>query len=169
MILQSLEKYYKRISGVGQEGFQQQGISFIIVLNKEGDFAGLLDTREGEGKKKMARSFLVPKVVKKSVNIAANLLWGTPAYVLGRPKPDKKKDAEKLLERAKEQQANFLDKITMTKPSELGYDDKGYILPKLNIVPIYSLNLRRIIFCFFPTKKPSNDKSNDLIPFLDIS
>ncbi|MBU0599412.1 type I-C CRISPR-associated protein Cas8c/Csd1 [bacterium] len=111
MILQSLERYYERISGVGQEGFQQQGIPFIIVLNKEGDFAGLLDTREGEGKKKMARSFLVPKVVKKSVNIAANLLWGTPAYVLGRPRPDKKKDAEKLLERAKKQQANFLDKI----------------------------------------------------------
>jgi len=111
MILQALEKYYERMPTAATEGFQKQEIPFIIVLNRRGDFAGLMDTREGEGKKKRARPFLVPKAVKKSVNIAANLLWGTPAYVLGRPKPDKKKDAEKLLERAKEQQLSFLDKI----------------------------------------------------------
>ena len=111
MILQALTKYYERIPTAATEGFQKQEIPFIIVLNRQGGFAGLVDTREGEGKKKRARPFLVPKAVKKSVNIAANLLWGTPAYVLGRPKPDKKKDAEKLLERAKEQQLSFLDKI----------------------------------------------------------
>lgn len=111
MILQALTKYYERIPTAATEGFQKQEIPFIIVLNRQGCFAGLVDTREGEGKKKSARTFLVPKAVKKSVNIAANLLWGTPAYVLGSPKPDKKKDVEKLLERAKEQQSSFLDKI----------------------------------------------------------
>ena len=100
MILQALAKYYERMPTAAQEGFQQQAIPFVITLNRQGNFVGLMDTREGDGKKKRARSFLVPKAVKKSVNIAANLLWGTPAYVLGRPKPDKK-DYQKLFERAK--------------------------------------------------------------------
>ncbi len=125
MILQALTKYYERIPTAATEGFQQQAIPFVITLNRQGNFAGLMDTRKGEGKKKMARSFLVPKAVKKSVNIAANLLWGTPAYVLGRPKPDKKKDAEKLLKRAKEQQASFLDKIKEVFSDNLS--DEGII------------------------------------------
>lgn len=114
MILQSLAKYYERIPGVAQEGFQQQGIPFIIVLNRQGDYVGLLDTREGEGKKKTARSFIVPKAVKKTSGIAANLLWDNPAYIVGRPKPDKKKDMDSLLERAKDLQKSFLNKIVET-------------------------------------------------------
>lgn len=114
MILQALAKYYERIPGVAQEGFQQQGIPFIIVLNSQGDFKGLLDTREGEGKKKTARPFMVPQAVKRASGIAANLLWDNPAYVLGRPKPDKKKDMNSLLERAKDQQRSFLDRIVGT-------------------------------------------------------
>jgi len=114
VILQALAKYYERIPGVAQEGFQQQGIPFIIVLNSQGDFKGLLDTREGEGKKKTARPFMVPKAVKRASGIAANLLWDNPAYVLGRPKPDKKKDMNSLLERAKDQQRSFLDRIVET-------------------------------------------------------
>ena len=114
MILQALAKYYERIPTAATEGFQNQEIPFIIVLNRKGDFAGLLDTREGDGKKKKARSFLVPKAVKKSVNIAANLLWGTCAYVLGRPKPDKTKDYQKLSERAKDQQNAFIECIKKT-------------------------------------------------------
>lgn len=124
MILQALTKYYnERMPDAAQEGFQQQDVPFVITLNRQGDFVGLIDTREGDGKKKKARSFLVPKAVKKSVNIAANLLWGTPAYVLGHPKPDKKKDAGKLLKRAKEQQASFIGRIKetfSTAPADAG-------------------------------------------------
>jgi CRISPR-associated protein Csd1 len=123
MILQALAKYYERISGVAQEGFQLQSIPFVIVLNRQGDFAGLLDTREGEGKKKTARSFMVPKAVKRASGIAANLLWDNPAYVLGRPKPDKKKNMDSLLERAKDQQRSFFDRIAETfsdNPSDEG-------------------------------------------------
>lgn len=141
MILQALTKYYERIPTAATEGFQKQEIPFIIVLNRQGGFAGLVDTPEGEGKKKRARPFLIPKAVKKSVNIAANLLWGTPAYVLGRPKPDKKKDAEKLLERAKEQQASFLDKIKGTFSYNLS--DEGvaaviYFLEKKNYENLFA-------------------------------
>lgn len=116
MILQALESYYRRIaedkdSGVAPEGFQKQAIPFLILLDDDGRFKGMQDTRQVEGKKKIARIFTVPKAVKKSVNIAANLLWGTPAYVLGRPKPDKKKDNDKLTERAEKQQRSFIEKI----------------------------------------------------------
>lgn len=124
MILQALTKYYQRISqskdsDVAQEGFQKQGIPFLIVLNPAGHFVGLQDTRQGEGKKKKARSFIVPKAVKKTSGIAANLLWDNPAYVLGCPKPDKKKDFQTLLERAKEQHQRFIETIKESLTSSL--------------------------------------------------
>ncbi len=114
MILQALAKYYERIPIAAQEGFQRQEIPFIIVLTRQGDVAGLIDTREGDEKKKKGRSFLVSKAVKRSSGIASNLLWDNPAYVMGRPKPDKNKDSGKLLSRAKEQQESFLKKIKDT-------------------------------------------------------
>lgn len=121
MILQALEAYYRRISmdegsEVAPEGFQKQAIPFIIVLDDQGMFKGLQDTRHGEGKKKIARKFTVPKVVKRASGIEANLLWDNPAYVLGRPKPDKKKDKEKQIKRAMEQHQSFIAKIKNTFP-----------------------------------------------------
>ena len=111
MILQALARYYERMSDVAGEGFQNQAISFIISLNKKGDFVGLQDIREGEGKKKKGQPRLVPKAIKRTIKPAANLLWDNPAYVLGRPKPDKKKNIKDLIERAKEQQALFIEHI----------------------------------------------------------
>ena len=52
MILQALAKYYERMPTAAQEGFQQQAIPFVITLNRQGNFVGLMDTREGDGKKK---------------------------------------------------------------------------------------------------------------------
>lgn len=114
MILQALKKYYDRIPDAAEEGFQLQEIPFIIVLNKQGECIALYDTREGEGKKKKGRSFSVPKTVKRSSGISANLLWDNTAYVLGRPKPDKKKDINELLKRAEDQHKSFLDRIKDT-------------------------------------------------------
>jgi CRISPR-associated protein Csd1 len=79
VILQALAKYYERIPGVAQEGFQQQGIPFIIVLNSQGDFKGLLDTRKGEGKKKTARPFIVlgnprPQMMANS-RASSGVIW----------------------------------------------------------------------------------------------
>lgn len=121
MILQALASYYWRIaedkdSGIAPEGFQKQAIPFIIILDTDGRFKGLQDTRQGEGKKKIALIFTVPKAVKRASGIEANLLWDNIAYVFGRPKPDKKKDNEKLAERAKEQQENFVANIKGTFP-----------------------------------------------------
>jgi len=123
MILQALAGYYRRMSeesgtDLAPEGFEKKGIPFVIVLDDNGDFLGMDDTREGEGKKKVARTFTVPKGVKKTSGIAANLFWDTPAYVLGRPKPDAKKDAAILEARAQEQLQCFQAKIREDFPEQ---------------------------------------------------
>ena len=83
MILQALHDYYDRKSadpesGLAQPGFEWKEIPFIIELDARGNPIQIEDTRESEGKKKRARSFLVPQGVKRAVNVAANLLWTMP-------------------------------------------------------------------------------------------
>lgn len=128
MILQALSGYYHRLrtegmTEVAEEGFQKQAIPFLVILNRQGHFVGLTDTRSGEGKKKAARAFTVPKGVKKTSGIAANLLWDVPGYVFGRPKPDPKKDASKLTQRAMEQHRAFIANIRECLLGAL--DDEG--------------------------------------------
>ncbi|MEK7273626.1 MAG: type I-C CRISPR-associated protein Cas8c/Csd1, partial [Candidatus Desantisbacteria bacterium] len=132
MILQALAKYYERIPTAAKEGFQQQEIPFVIILNRQGDFVDLIDTRSGEGKNKRTRSFIVPKAVKKTSGIAANLLWDNPSYVMGRPKSDKKKDLNELLERAKEQQKSFITRITETFSDDLSDEGINAVVTFLN-------------------------------------
>jgi len=88
VILQSLYEYYQRKaadpeSGIAPEGFEWKEIPFVVVIDVQGKFVTLEDTREGDGKKKRARRFLVPAAEKKSVNIKANLLWDNVEYALG--------------------------------------------------------------------------------------
>ncbi len=88
MILQALKEYYDRKaadpdSGIAPEGWEKKEIPFVIIIDKKGDFVKIEDTREGEGKKKRARSFIVPQGVKKTSGVAANLLWDVAGYVFG--------------------------------------------------------------------------------------
>jgi CRISPR-associated protein Csd1 len=88
MILQALTAYYDRLSREGAvqaTGFQEKEIPWVIELDAEGRFVALLQTGGENGR---GRKFVVPAEVKKSVNIAANLLWDNPEYVLGLPRPD---------------------------------------------------------------------------------
>ena len=99
MILQALHDYYqrktespdpsRRLAAFGRE---DKEIPFIFELTPDGKLAGIKDTRTGIGNKKVAARFLVPKGVKKTSGVAANLLWDTAEYVLGMP------DAKKLVE-----------------------------------------------------------------------
>jgi CRISPR-associated protein Csd1 len=100
MILQALNEYYERkfahqddtagaSVSIAPRGFENKEIPFVLVLDKSGALVQIEDTRNGEGKKKQARSFLLPQSAKKSVNVAANLLWGNAEYVLGIPDPKK--------------------------------------------------------------------------------
>jgi CRISPR-associated protein Csd1 len=88
MILHALKEYYERkaadpSSQMAPEGFEWKEIPFVIVIDKEGNFIQIEDTREGGGKEKRAKIFLVPQAVKRSSGIAANFFWDNPAYVLG--------------------------------------------------------------------------------------
>lgn len=90
MILQALHDYYQRkqrdpdpARRLPAYGFEDKEIPFIIELDADGTLLGLKDTRQLEGKKKVAARFLVPQGVKKTSGVAANLLWDTAEYVLG--------------------------------------------------------------------------------------
>ncbi len=84
MILQALYDYYQRkAADLAPEGFEWKEIPFVIVIDNDGNFVALEDTREGEGKKKRAKVFLVPIAEKKTVGVKANLLWDNVEYALG--------------------------------------------------------------------------------------
>ena len=74
MILHALTDYYLRLkkdglADVAIEGFQKQPIPFVVVVNREGRFVSILDTRSGDGKKKIARQFTVPKGLKRPAGL----------------------------------------------------------------------------------------------------
>ena len=99
MILQALADYYRRKQAdpdpsqrLPAYGFEEKELPFILEIDAAGRLVQILDTRSGEGKKKTAQRFLVPKAVKKTSGVAANLLWDTAEYVLGidtRGKPER--------------------------------------------------------------------------------
>lgn len=110
MILQALYEYYQRKaalpdSHIAPEGWQWKEIPFIIVLDNNGRFITIEDMREGEGKKKRAKPFLVPAEVKRTRGIKANLLWDNIEYVFGVLTPDNEEKAKK---------ANKIDKENIT-------------------------------------------------------
>lgn len=109
MILQALNEYYLRKtrmpdSGLAPPGFEYKALPFLIVLSADGEFVGFDDTREGEGKKKVAKTYLVPQTIKRSSGVAANLLWDHPGYVFGIDNKGKP-------ERAREQHMAFIEAI----------------------------------------------------------
>ena len=93
MILQSLYEYYLRkaedpSSNMAPEGWEWKEIPFIAVISTQGRFVALKDTREQQGNKKRARSFLVPTLGEKKGNgLKANLLWENIEYCFGLPVP----------------------------------------------------------------------------------
>jgi CRISPR-associated protein Csd1 len=106
MILQALYEYYQRKPGLPGLGFEEKEIPFVIVLDEQGRFLQIEDTREGEGNKKIAKRYLVPQGVKRSSGVAANLLWDNAGYVLG---VDKKGKPERLLEQMRSFKQAILD------------------------------------------------------------
>jgi CRISPR-associated protein Csd1 len=100
MILQALNDYYRRKMADADParrlpafGSEEKEIPFIFELTRDGRLAGILDTRSGDGKKKVAARFVVPKGAKKTSGIAANLLWDNAEYVLAVPDAKKLADA----------------------------------------------------------------------------
>lgn len=90
MILNALTEYYDRRCALEDPaerlpsyGLEDKEIPFIIELAADGRVVQLKDTRQPEGKKLRAKSFLVPLGEKKTSGVKANLLWDTAAYAIG--------------------------------------------------------------------------------------
>ena len=90
MILQELVRYYDRKGAdpdlaqrLPNPGLEDKDIPFVVELALDGSVVQLRDTRQLEGKKLRARSFLVPCGEKKTSGIRANLLWDTAVYAIG--------------------------------------------------------------------------------------
>ncbi|MCF8131465.1 MAG: type I-C CRISPR-associated protein Cas8c/Csd1 [Deltaproteobacteria bacterium] len=129
MILSALADYYQRLAAdpstdIAPPGFEQKPIDYLIIIDRAGNFLNLRDIREGTGKNKKGRVSLVPKSVKRTVGIAANLLWDSAPYVLGKALPDEAKDSQKLASRALEQHRAFVEKI---KQTFAGITDEGLL------------------------------------------
>ena len=123
MILQALTDYYRRkcddpdpAQRLPVFGLEQKEIPFILEINAEGELLQLRDTRELQGKKKVARVFRVPMGIKKTSGVAANLLWDTLEYVLG-------VDTKGKPERVAEQHAAF--RARMAALPEAARQDAG--------------------------------------------
>lgn len=122
MILQSLYSYYQRKRDLPREGFEEKEIPFIIGKStRTAQWFQIEDTRTQEEKKR-AKQYRIPQGAKKSVNVAANLLWGNAEYVLGLP--DSKKLAERMSkgkeleyrDRLKEMRTAFIKEIESLPP-----------------------------------------------------
>lgn len=100
MILQSLADYYDRKCqlephSVPPIGFEENAISFVVVLDPEGSFVNLEDWREGEGKRKHGKALFVPQSKDRPGTDSwktAFLLWDHPRYVFGLSKEGDEKE-----------------------------------------------------------------------------
>jgi CRISPR-associated protein Csd1 len=132
MILQALYDYYLRRQADADPdrrlpafGLEQKEIGFILEVDESGQLHAVIDTRQMSGKKKIGTSYLVPKGVKKTSGIAANLLWDNAEYVLALPDVKKldlarsRGGADEYLARLVEMQHAFRDRIsTLPEPAQ---------------------------------------------------
>lgn len=115
MILQALYDFYQRKaadpeSNIAPQGYEWKEIPFIIVIDNEGNFKNLEDTRSGEGRQRRAKSFLVLKTKGRPGSKAseiANVLWDHWGYVLGQPKDE----TDKAFGDAKKQNNTFVTQV----------------------------------------------------------
>lgn len=173
MILQALKEYYDRKaadpdSDIAPEGWERKEIPFIIVLDNNSNLMRIEDTREGEGKNKRARTFLIPQAVKKTSGIAANLLWDSAGYVFGIDKRgDEKKKA--FLARLKNELGDiviiqkvigFLENITEERLSkEECWDEISETSPNLS----FRMNSDPFLVCRHPDVAAKLSEQKDQI------
>lgn len=88
MILQELNHYYDRkLAGEDSDmppyGTSVEGISFALVIGRDGKLLGIDDLRVEENKKLLPRKLAVPAAVTRTSGVKANYLWDKASYVLG--------------------------------------------------------------------------------------
>lgn len=130
MILHALTEYYHRKaessqgSGIAPQGFENKQIPFVIVINKEGSFVSLDDTRGSDKTTKKGNYFLVPLGESRSGKNSyqtTNILWDHYGYVLAHSKEivggakmsaaNLAAETQKSTEMADLQHQTFIDKV----------------------------------------------------------
>ena len=119
MILKALYDYYHRSADAAPLGFEYKEISFLIKLDKEGNFKDIIDKRIDT---KKGSVYLVPKGVGRSSSPVANILWDNCSYVLGLTEAnlplEKEVDDKQIEKRTKEQAKNVNNHSVFVKKVE---------------------------------------------------
>lgn len=124
MILKALYDYYQAMAELGKvapSGMEWKAIPFIIVIDENGTFRRVIDTRDKEHKQ--GREYLVAKAKGRSGSKSyaiSQILWDHSGYVLGMPTDDSE---EKLVMAPKQHEAF---KQELTKLRELFPENKGF-------------------------------------------
>jgi len=140
VILQALKEYYDRKTRDGgtelaPAGFEPKEIPFVVVLDQNGNFMDLEDTRDGDGKKKTGQIRIVPQGVKRSGKNSwqtAYLLWDHIGYVFGHAEDDP--------ERAQKQHESFIGRIRQAFPepdADAGVSAVLTFLERADFQPVY--------------------------------
>ncbi len=101
MILQSLCKYYQRLSAdpdseIPPYGFSVCQVSAVVEISKDGTLVGISDIRETDGKKARPKKLKVPAPPKRTSAITPSFLCDKTDYVFGLGgDPDDKKKSKK--------------------------------------------------------------------------
>ncbi|MCS6985496.1 MAG: type I-C CRISPR-associated protein Cas8c/Csd1 [Leptospiraceae bacterium] len=122
MILQELYRYYQRKNEEGElppPGFEKKEIHYTIVIDNKGNFVRFESNIYKEGDEEKVRTFLVPASIKRSSNIAANLLWDNISYVLGESSPGEKEDPKRLKQQKNEFYKRVEECLEQTKEKSL--------------------------------------------------
>ena len=124
MILKALYDYYQAMAELGKvapSGMEWKAIPFIIVIDEDGTFRRVIDTRDKEHKQ--GREYLVAKAKGRSGSKSyaiSQILWDHSGYVLGIPTDD----SEEKQVMAPKQHDVF--KQELAKFRELFPENKGF-------------------------------------------
>jgi len=165
MILQALKEYYDRKaadpdSGIAPLGWEWKEIPYLIVLRNDGSFVRVEDTQELIGKKKRAKTFLVPSLGEsKGSGVKSNFPWENAEYIFGIPlKQDKNNNVPKRRQefiKRLEEYASFdwakailcflkntnVNEIATTYKNEWSQILKGsYMLFSINGIPVSDID-----------------------------
>lgn len=96
MILKALYDYYHRCGDLAPQGMEYKEISFIIVLDENGNFIDVEDTRSDD--KKHGTPYLVVKGVRSGTTPKPYLFWDNVEYTCNYVAPNPKNSSERQAE-----------------------------------------------------------------------
>lgn len=96
MILKALYDYYHRCGDLAPQGFEYKEISFIVIVDADGNFIDVEDMRTDD--KKHGTSYLVVKGVRSGTTPKPYLFWDNVEYTCNYVAPNPKNSSERQTE-----------------------------------------------------------------------